>query len=434
MSNEQTKAAKRRFNDGAFHSRYFVGNGIDIGGAPDPLSQYVDIFSKMVSVKTWDIKDGDAQILSGIADGHYDFLHSSHCLEHLRDIDEALFNWIRVVRPGGYLVITIPDEDLYELGYWPSKFNPDHKWTFTIHKLNSWSPNSINIIDVLKKFSDTIEIEKIELQKDFFRDVLLKNKIDQTQCPPTECSIEIILRKRNNHHSTKDKIDTVEVISNGRNLIADSSFYQPLFSPWRGYGDFKSAYDAIKDFTIVSPDRAYIIWVLVKQAMNITGQIWECGTYKGGTALLMSNLIRDCQNGLDIELHLFDTFQGIPTVDGGIDLHSVGDFNDVDIQSIKKRFVEYNFVNFHIGEIPASFDGLESSEIIFAHIDVDVYQSVMDCCFFIYPKLKSSGIMIFDDYGFPSCPGARLAVDEFFSDKSEEPLVLPTGQAIVFKI
>ena len=36
---EQSKAAKRRFHDGAFHSRYFVGNGIDIGGKADPLAQ-----------------------------------------------------------------------------------------------------------------------------------------------------------------------------------------------------------------------------------------------------------------------------------------------------------------------------------------------------------------------------------------------------------
>ena len=34
---EQSKAAKRRFDDGAFQSRYFVGRGIDIGGGPDPL-------------------------------------------------------------------------------------------------------------------------------------------------------------------------------------------------------------------------------------------------------------------------------------------------------------------------------------------------------------------------------------------------------------
>jgi O-methyltransferase len=40
--------------------------------------------------------------------------------------------------------------------------------------------------------------------------------------------------------------------------------------------------------------------------------------------------------------------------------------------------------------------------------------------------------MVFDDYGTPTCPGARLAVDEFFADKNENPLIIPTGQAVVF--
>ena len=40
-----------------------------------------------------------------------------------------------------------------------------------------------------------------------------------------------------------------------------------------------------------------------------------------------------------------------------------------------------------------------------AHIDVDIYQSVRDCISFIYPRLSPGGFMIFDDYGFPKLPG-----------------------------
>jgi hypothetical protein len=41
--------------------------------------------------------------------------------------------------------------------------------------------------------------------------------------------------------------------------------------------------------------------------------------------------------------------------------------------------------------------------------------------------------MVFDDYGFPACRGEKDAVDEFFSTRSEKPICLPTGQAIVIK-
>jgi O-methyltransferase len=47
--------------------------------------------------------------------------------------------------------------------------------------------------------------------------------------------------------------------------------------------------------------------------------------------------------------------------------------------------------------------------------------------------MVSGGFIIFDDYGMPSCPGARAAVDQFFADKPEKPLALHTGQALVFR-
>ncbi len=193
---EQSKAARRRFSEGYFHTRYFVGDGIDIGGKPDPLSQYVGIFPAMRSVRIWDIEDGDAQFLSGIPDDSYNFLVSSHSLEHMVDVREALQNWLRVVKPEGFLIITVPDEDLYELGNWPSKFNPDHKWTFTIYKHDSWSPKSINILDLLIEFSSQIEVERIVLLNDFFRESLRKRGIDQTLTPVAECAIEVIFKKK----------------------------------------------------------------------------------------------------------------------------------------------------------------------------------------------------------------------------------------------
>lgn len=193
---EQSKAAKRRFYDGSFHSRYFVGEGIDIGGKPDPLSQYIGSFPAMHSVRIWDIEDGDAQFLHGVPDNSFDFLASSHCLEHMVDVKEALQNWIRIVKPEGYLIITVPDEDLYELGNWPSRFNPDHKWTFTIYKEQSWSSKSINILDLLIEFSPLITTERVVLLNDFFRESLLKRGIDQTRRPATECAIEFIVKKK----------------------------------------------------------------------------------------------------------------------------------------------------------------------------------------------------------------------------------------------
>src|SRR5689334_10588480 len=108
---EASKAVMRRLHDSRFATRYFVGHGIDIGAGTDTLCQYSEQFPLMMGCRAWDLKDGDAQLLESVADNSLDFVHSSHCLEHMRDPLEALQNWLRVLKPGGHAVVTVPDED-----------------------------------------------------------------------------------------------------------------------------------------------------------------------------------------------------------------------------------------------------------------------------------------------------------------------------------
>lgn len=191
---ECSKSIARRLADVNFTSRYFVGEGIDIGGKPDPLALYQELFCRMTGVRTWDWEDGDAQFLASVEDDSVDFIHSSHCLEHLVDPAEGLKNWLRVVRPGGHIVITLPDEDLYEQGQFPSTFNRDHKWTFTVWKSQSWSNRSINVMDLIQGLGAQVDIIKIEQLISTYRFSL--PRYDQTLSPVGECGIEIILRKR----------------------------------------------------------------------------------------------------------------------------------------------------------------------------------------------------------------------------------------------
>jgi len=222
--------------------------------------------------------------------------------------------------------------------------------------------------------------------------------------------------------------------------IPDANFYElyvspPYFSPWLGYGEFKHFFERARPFTVVSADRCYVLYTLASQALRLNGEFWECGVYKGGTAMLLAELVgQEKANHHAVKLHLFDTFGGMPDTDPQRDLHQRGDFSDTSLEAVKRRVGGEEIAVFHKGLIPDTFNGMEASKISFAHIDVDIYQSIMDCCSFIYPRLIPGGFVVFDDYGHPSCPGARQAVDAFFEDKPERPLVLPTGQAVIFAI
>lgn len=191
---ECSKSIQRRLADSNFLRKYFVNDGLDIGGKPDPLLLYKELFPLIKSIKTWDWEDGDAQFLNGVEEGSLDFVHSSHCLEHLVDPVEGLRNWFRVVREGGYLIITVPDEDLYEQGIFPSTFNRDHKWTFTIFKTKSWSNRSINLLDIVRELGSAAEVVRIEQLSANYRFDL--PRFDQTLTPVAECGIELIIRKR----------------------------------------------------------------------------------------------------------------------------------------------------------------------------------------------------------------------------------------------
>ncbi|EEF23765.1 conserved hypothetical protein [Ricinus communis] len=183
----------RRMHDARFATRYFVGSGIDVGAGNDSISQYGEFFPAMRGVRSWDLPDGDAQVLESIPDETFDFVHSSHCLEHMRDPAEALTNWFRVLKPCGHLICTVPDEDLYEQGLFPSTFNQDHKWTFTLWKARSWSPSSLNLFDLLKTLGEGAQVLKVELLDATFRFNL--PRCDQTMTSVGESSVEFVIRK-----------------------------------------------------------------------------------------------------------------------------------------------------------------------------------------------------------------------------------------------
>src|ERR1700746_1334791 len=112
MAQETSKCYPRRRERGDF-KRYLTGEGIDVGCGDDPLR------IEEGSVRGYDRLDGDALYMTGVPGEGYDFVYSSHCLEHMRDVKLALTNWLRILKPGGILYVVVPDFELYEKRRWP---------------------------------------------------------------------------------------------------------------------------------------------------------------------------------------------------------------------------------------------------------------------------------------------------------------------------
>lgn len=136
--NESSKS-KRHFS--RWELSVLGGKVIDIGAGADTV---------MPNAVQFDVAQGNANHITAFEPGSFDCVYSSHCLEHMDNPAATIHNWWSLVKPGGYLFVIVPDEDLYEQGVWPSRFSNEHTHTFTISKKNSWSPKSINLFDLCR--------------------------------------------------------------------------------------------------------------------------------------------------------------------------------------------------------------------------------------------------------------------------------------------
>lgn len=144
-----------------FFDKYLSGKVIDIGAGKDLVTPYAERF---------DLEDGDANVITQFRPKNsYDAVHSSHCLEHMHNPLSALKEWWEIIKPGGHLVVVVPDEDLYEQGIWPSVFNTDHKNTFRLRKTDSWSPVSHDIEELVKQLPNAtiISAERQDANYDY---------------------------------------------------------------------------------------------------------------------------------------------------------------------------------------------------------------------------------------------------------------------------
>ncbi|HUC44878.1 MAG TPA: class I SAM-dependent methyltransferase [Candidatus Sulfotelmatobacter sp.] len=96
---------------------YCRGYGLDLGFGGDPIADHairMDMPSPYTAVGRESVQlGGDASDLRWFRDGVLDFIYSSHLLEDFPDTRAVLQEWLRVLKPGGRLILYCPDERRY---------------------------------------------------------------------------------------------------------------------------------------------------------------------------------------------------------------------------------------------------------------------------------------------------------------------------------
>lgn len=178
----------------------------------------------------------------------------------------------------------------------------------------------------------------------------------------------------------------------------------------------------------VAPDEAQAILKALDEVRGEPGAIAEFGVAQGYTSALMSNEIRD----EDTELHLFDSFQGLPApapedklLD---DIFKLGTIEAYAGQMkcprewVEARLREVEFPRdryfVHEGFVADTLRETATLPAVvkFAFVDLDLYEGMRDALQWLGGATLKGAQIIADDYGFFSS-GAKTAVDEFLATR-----------------
>ena len=201
---------------------------------------------------------------------------------------------------------------------------------------------------------------------------------------------------------------------------------------WRQDKDFINKFRKLSPHNFYSEERKYTLRGFMRFTAHIPGDLAECGCYVGVSAWFMA------KEAPDREFFLFDSFEGLSTPDSedstlqGVQEWRVGDLKTTE-DVLRKNLAEFSHIHVLKGWIPERFPEIAERQFRLVHIDVDLYQPTLDSLKFFYPRLSPGGVIVMDDYGFLTCPGATKAAHEFMADKPEYILHLPTGQGIIIR-
>jgi hypothetical protein len=178
--------------------------------------------------------------------------------------------------------------------------------------------------------------------------------------------------------------------------------------------------------------RRWFVHQACRMTSGVEGDTAECGAYKGcGSFIILRGNLRNPAK----THHIFDSFEGISSPgahDGKYWEKGALSASELEVSENLKKSGNEKFITYR-GWIPDRFKEVADKRFSFVHIDVDLYEPTRDSVAFFYERLNAGGMIVCDDYGFTSCPGATKACDEFLADKPEKMIALPDGGGFIIK-
>lgn len=176
-----------------------------------------------------------------------------------------------------------------------------------------------------------------------------------------------------------------------------------------------------------------LLWAAL-YASKLDGDFIEFG---GGFGLFSSAIYKytDFQL-LNKKYYLLDSFQGLENVNlHNSEKHRLGVYSKYGNwkDEVINKFKEYTNMVIIPGYIPDTLSLVNSKKFAFASIDLNCENPETESLKFVWDKMTTGGIIIFDDYAFPGHEDQKIAHDKFVKEKNCVIYTSPTGQGILLK-
>jgi O-methyltransferase len=206
---------------------------------------------------------------------------------------------------------------------------------------------------------------------------------------------------------------------------------------WLDEAEFWDVWKGSPYWKMQRPDRKFVLWSMARNTRNIAGDTAECGVLDGASSYLICSARQATGSVMH---HAFDSFEGLSapcpedTPSSPVAFHwAQGDLSTSQ-EEAQRKLRPFDNIRYYKGWIPTRFNEVATRRFSFVHIDVDLFQPTKDSLEFFYERLSPGGILLCDDYGYHTCPGARKAFDEFALRLADQTVVhLPTGQGYIVK-
>ena len=208
--------------------------------------------------------------------------------------------------------------------------------------------------------------------------------------------------------------------------------------------DVKKLIETVRPRTMTEHEKLFALIEATRYVADreIPGAIVECGVWRGGSMQAVAYTLLS-QGVADRELHLFDTFEGMPEpterdrrFDGEpavqllernaktANIWAIANIEDVEAAMAETGYPPER-ITLHQGMVEDTIPGQAPDQIALLRLDTDWYDSTKHELAHLYDRVPSGGVVIFDDYGY--WQGARQAVDEFLESREERLLLVPAA-------